>query len=554
MSGITSILDIARGALATQKNALEVTGHNVANVNTPGYSVQKTILETNMPVPMAYGVVGTGVKTLEIRRTYCQFLNDQLNEKNSLMHKWEAQKDTLGVLETEFNESAGVGINQMLSDFWNAWEDVANNPEGLGERSALVAKSTALVEAFNSKARQLDNMQEDLDAYITAAIGEVNRCAEQLADLNEKIMSVENENIRANDSRDQRDQILEKLAEYLPVRYLETSQGTISVFLPGGYALVEGTSPWLLDTQLNSQNSLRVIWNNSADMTTRLDQGKLGGWLELRDSIIPKYQETLDGLAAHLAIMVNSQHQQGYGQDDVTGRDFFSYEPTLMALADSENRGNATFTAGFAGGAYDSNLVSGDNYDLSFSGSGLDTLTITNRSTGQAVSYVRAGNTYTFDGLEITVSGTQQPGDQYLLKANWNMAGNLALNSAVAIDPTTVAAAGQPTAPGDNTNAMAITNLRYREETILRQTSTLSEIYDSSLVGEIGTDAGNAVNRYEYNQVIVQQITTRRDSVAGVSLDEEMTNMIKFQQAFSAAARLITLTDEMLETVLNTRR
>jgi flagellar hook-associated protein 1 FlgK len=554
MSGISSILEIARGALATQQNALEVSGHNVANVDTPGYSVQRTILEPGLPVPMDFAMVGTGVKTVEIRRIYSQFLNDQLNEKHSLMYQWEAQRDILSLLEASFNESGAGGMNQLLSEFWNSWEEVANNPEGLAQRNSLVATAITLAGAFNSKGEQLSSIKEDLNSYIQVAVTEVNRYAEQLAELNKKIVSVESEHVNANDFRDQRDLILEKLAQFFPINYVENPQGMISVFIPGGYALVEGTTAQLLETRLDSQNSLRVYWNGDTDMTTRLGQGKLGGWLELRDTVIPGYQETLNSLAAHLANSVNSQHRQGYGLDDVSGRDFFSYQPGLMALAHAENRGDAAFGVDFQAGTYDPDLVTGDSYDLAFSGGGLDTLTITNRSTGQTAIYVRTGNTYTFDGLEVTLSGNHQAGDKFSLRANWNMAANLGVDQAIVDDSSRIAAASQINAPGDNSNALAMTDLRHQNETILGQTGTLSEIYDAGLVGEVGSDVAKAANLYEYNQALVQQISNRRDSVAGVSLDEEMTNIIKFQYAFSAAARLVTLADEMLETVLNTRR
>ena len=101
------------------------------------------------------------------------------------MHKWEAQRDILGLLEAEFNENSTEGINQLLSEFWNSWEDVANNPEGLAQRNALVATATTLAEAFNSKGEQLASIGEDLNTYIQATAEEVNRYAEQLAGLNE---------------------------------------------------------------------------------------------------------------------------------------------------------------------------------------------------------------------------------------------------------------------------------------------------------------------------------------------------------------------------------
>jgi flagellar hook-associated protein 1 FlgK len=568
MSGITSILDIARGALFTQKNALEVTGHNIANVNTPGYSVQRSVLESNTPVPMPYGVIGSGVKTAEIRRTYSQFLNDQLNEKKSILSRWEAQKDILGLLETEFNESGGSGINQLLSDFWNGWEEVANNPEGQAERTALVAKATTLSEAVNTRARRLRTAKEDLDTYIRAAVAEVNRYAEQLADLNEKIASVETQNVHANDFRDQRDQILEQLAEVIPVRYLETRQKTLSVFLPGGYALVEGTRAWRLDAELDEENILRLKWDGATDMTGKLAEGKLGGWLELRDSIIPKYEETLDALAAHLANGVNELHRQGYDAGGEAGTDFFTYQPSFTIVAASDNTGSITFeqpdprfydptTAAYA---YEPGRVTGDCYDLSFGGGSPATdLVITNRSTGAVVSpeeIIDNGDgtcTYTFDGMRLTIGGTAQQGDSFVFRANRNVAANLSVAPTITADPGRIAAGRQAAAPGDNTNALAIANLRHEQVEVVSLNGTLSEIYDVGLVAEVGTDAGNAVSLHAYNEALVQQIASRRDSVAGVSLDEEMTSMIKFQHAYSAAAKLITLADEMLETLLSTK-
>ena len=134
------------------------------------------------------------------------------------------------------------------------------------------------------------------------------------------------------------------------------------------------------------------------------------------------------------------------------------------------------------------------------------------------------------------------------------MAGNLRVDQAIIDDANKIAAASLITAPGDNSNALAMISLRHQSETILGQSGTLSEIYDAGLVGEVGSDVAKTSDLHQYNQALVQQISNRRDSVAGVSLDEEMTNIIQFQYAFSAAARLITLADEMLETVLNTRR
>jgi len=569
MSGVMNILEIARGALATEQNALEVTSHNVGNVNTPGYSVQRTVMETNMPLRMPYGIMGTGVKIGEIQRMYSQFLNNQLNTQNSLSGMWGARQEVLGLLDAGFNESGNTGINQLLNDFWNAWEDVANNPEGATERKALVTKATTVAEAFGEKAKELSSVETNLDANIRGGVDDVNRYAQQIADLNGKILAMETQDVKANDLRDQRDLALENLSQLVPVQYVETEQGEMTVFLPGGYTLVEGTTACKLSTKLDDNNSLRVMWSDTTDMTSRLDQGKLGGWLDLRDSTIPQYQESLDGVAAHLANMVNTLHRQGIDEDGNAGGDFFTYEPSFTILPAEGNSGDAAFpgagpqfynsTTGLY--EYDPSKVTGDSYTFAFTGTSPADLTITNRSTGLVVTpddAIDNGDgtfTYAFDGLRVTVGGTPRDGDQFTFMANRNVAGNLAVNSAIAEDTTKIAAATAAGAPGDNTNALAIANLRDKsDETIMRQTGTLSDLYDAILVGAVGNDTADAKAQSDFNGNLIQQIKNQRDSVAGVSLDEEMINMIKFQQAYAAAAKLITVGDEMLQTVLSLKQ
>ena len=569
MSGIMNILEIARGALATEQNALEVTSHNVANVNTAGYSVQNAVMETTMPVQMPYGIIGTGVKTGKIQRLYSQFLNNQLNTQNSLANMWGAKQEVLGLLDVGFNESGNTGINQLLNDFWNAWEDLANNPEGATERTALLTKATTLTEAFGEKARELSSVESNLNANIRGGVDDVNRYAQQIADLNGQILSLETQNVKANDLRDQRDLALENLSQLVPIQYVETERGAMTVFLPGGYTLVEATTAYKLSTKIDDNNSLRVMWSDKTDMTSRLDQGKLGGWLDLRDSTIPQYEESLDGVAAHLANMVNTVHRQGIDENGNAGGDFFTYEPSFTIVPAEGNSGGATFpgagpqfynsTTGLY--EYDPSKVTGDSYTFAFTGASPADLTITNRSTGLVVTPDEAMDngdgtfTYTFDGLRVTVGGTPRDGDQFNFMANRNVAGNLAINSAIAEDTTKIAAATVAGAPGDNTNALAVANLRDKsDETIMRQTGTLSDLYDAILVGAVGNDTADAKAQSDFNGNLIQQIKNLRDSVAGVSLDEEMINMIKFQQAYAAAAKLITVGDEMLQTLLSTKQ
>ncbi|MBW1980679.1 MAG: flagellar hook-associated protein FlgK [Deltaproteobacteria bacterium] len=570
MPGINSILDIAQRALEVQQNGLEVTSHNIANVNTPGYSVQRAILQANEPVPVDVGLMGTGVETLEIQRAYSQFLNEQLIDKHAQTSRWQAEKQVLAVLESRFNETEGPGLNQLLDDFWNSWEELSNNPGGMAERTTLIARARSLAEAMNNAALHLDSVKDDLDFTISNACTEVNRYVDQLAELNEKIVANESQYGHANDLRDQRDLILEKLSELVPVSSLESEQGTLSVFLPGGYTLVEGTSSWHLSTALDGNNRQRLLYNGDTDITDSVSAGKIGGWLEVRDELIPKYEETLDGLAAHLANMVNELHRLGVDLEGNDGIDFFTYTPTFGSLPDAGTSDSVNITTEFYDsasntvGLYNPAEVSGDRYHVQFNmNGGVMEISISNFSTGALVvaaqPYV-SGTSYDFDGLRVTIadkgSGPRN-GEGFVLLANRDLASNLRVRPELAADARMVAAArpagSEPFAPGDNRNALAIAELRNQQTMICRQQGTLGEIFRSGLVAAVGNDSALASSRHKYSEGLQQQLTSMRDSVAGVSLDEEMTNIIKYQHAYIAAAKLIGVTDEMLQTLLNTK-
>jgi len=155
VSGISNILQIATKALLAEQLGVEVTGHNIANVNTEGYTRQRVNLVTATPVPSPYGPVGTGVDVLGIERAFDPFVTARLNEKNSVLSYYQTRSDVLEQVATFFNETQDGGLNELLSQFFAAWHDLADNPTGAGERQALLYQSLSLCDAFNSRANQL---------------------------------------------------------------------------------------------------------------------------------------------------------------------------------------------------------------------------------------------------------------------------------------------------------------------------------------------------------------------------------------------------------------
>jgi len=301
MSVFSGILDIGKEALFTQKSALEVTSHNIANANTPGFSRQRVELEANEPVTSRLGQIGTGVRAEKIRRIYDQFLGLQINNGNQNLGRWEAQKNALQRVEMVFDESTGYGLNQSMSEFWNAWQDLVNNPAGQAERVVLLAGGEKLADNFQKIHTDLKQIQKNMDAGISGTTEEINLIAGQIADLNRKISQAEVNGQHANDHRDKRDLLLKQLSSLIDINSFENSEGKVTVLVSGGRPLVENISSWNLSTETNASGLQDVVWidsdGNSVDITGNISGGKLKGWFEARDVHIPDYLSRLDTLA-----------------------------------------------------------------------------------------------------------------------------------------------------------------------------------------------------------------------------------------------------------------
>ena len=461
MPGLYGILNTGRGALLTQQKAVDITGHNIANANTPGFSRQRINLETNEPISFKPGQMGTGVRARDIQRIHDRFLGVQINNENKSLGRWDAQEGALKRVEMTFDESTGFGLNQTMSEFWNAWQDLVNNPSGQGERVALLAKSERLTENFQKVNTDLKQIQDDLDDNIKGTVDEINLITNQIANLNKKISQVEVGGQNANDYRDKRDLLLDELSKKIDINTFENDDGKVTVLVCGGRPLVENTSAWGLSTETVSGHE-NVVWidgdGNSVDITGGISGGKLKGWIEARDVVIPDYLNRLDTLASEIITQVNTLHQTGFGLDGSTGNAFF---------------------------------------------------------TGTSAS-------------------------------------DIAVNPAIITDTNLIAAAGGAVWAGqigDNSNAIAIANLQ--NELIMNGNTATFDDYFNSLVSDVGSEVQTAATNFDHESVMVTHLNNQKESISGVSLDEEMVNLIKFQHAYDSAAKLISTVDELLATVIN---
>ncbi|NWF53158.1 MAG: flagellar hook-associated protein FlgK [Syntrophaceae bacterium] len=328
MQVISTILNIAQGALQANQMAMQTISHNIANVNTPGYTRQKAVLEPQSSYTLESLKFGLGVKVDSIVQFFDAFTTRTIHQNTSSLKEYEAKASVLSYVESLWSESGGSSLAQALNEFWNAWQGVANNPAGMTERAALLEKSKILTQQFNSLSNELDGIKRNMNTNLQLGMEEFNRITRGIADLNERILAAESSQAAANDLRDQRNRLLGELSGWIDLTYLEDRNGMIHVQTSAGILLVDGNRSWDLNIQGNSIQRDGV----PSDVSDRLTGGKLGAWLDIRDEIIPQYAANLDELAGSLIQQVNSLHTAGFTLSGATGISFFRDFPTAPAL------------------------------------------------------------------------------------------------------------------------------------------------------------------------------------------------------------------------------
>lgn len=673
--GINALIDIAKTALFTAQQALTVTGHNIGNVNTPGFSRQQVILTEERPVDGSPGQAGTGVKIAEIRRAVDVFLNRELRESHEDLGQSTVVRDELSRLESLFGDARGQGLSGKLTEFFKALQDATTTPSQVTSRSVVLGRAATLAGAFHQLNADLVETRRAIDVQVGVTIKEINALTEKIAEFNTQIKSAEVSGQNANDLRDQRDLAVNELATRVEVFTLDRSDGTISVFTARGLVLVdqETTRNVVGVESPDNQGLLEIGYDiggtQPAIVSDLISTGRLRGLLDVRDGSIPSVQRGIDALAGSLVNEVNRLHRVGYGLDGSTGNDFFSglsvttHAPTTNTGASSIGNGAVTApslltfhdyeirfsgansyaiidstTGGGIKGNYTGtaltpptvdapfNIVSGVNDTLVVSVDGTTSGTITlsgaaspglpytsgtalateleskinadstlasagrrvavsfdsttnrlvlrSNSTGGASAVdvtggtARAGlglsggvstaasgtygspQTFHIDGIVVTVSGVPAANDVLA----FNSRDNAARDFAVALsDPSKLALSStRAGVPGNNQNGLNLVALQSTTIASL-DNATLLDSYRKTTT-DLGVASQVAGQRLDTEEVRHEQLQNFRAQVSGVSLDEELVNLLKYQRAFEAASRMIVAADEMMSTLISLKR
>ncbi|GIP28708.1 flagellar hook-associated protein 1 [Paenibacillus sp. J23TS9] len=506
-------IETAKRSLFTQTAALNTTGHNISNANTEGYSRQTVKMQASRPIE-AYGMnrsnapgqLGTGVEYQSVERIRESFLDTQYRSETNANGSWSIKSDTLDKLQGIFNEPSDTGISKVLNNFWNSWSNLSKDPESASARKVVKENAVALTDAMNYMSGQLDKMSQDLTTNVGVKASEVQNYLTQIKDLNQSITRIEGLGDHANDLRDQRDLLTDKLSQIINVNVVDTDQGyTISM---NGQNLVEG-SELLVDVD-GTDATDRGNFLEEAFTSGNLTGGQVYGMIASRESYVKDYKKQLDDLANTLA----------NGDMQIT-------LPKGTILPDG--------------------------------------VTV-NGVTGRTVTEDTVVTVKGLNGLHqlgYTMDGTTKGGLPFFESSQDGQpitAGNIRLNSKIAEDPNLIASSmrtegtgtDEKVIKGNNTMALLMANMKLTNiASADGKRNTTIDGYYNTMVGQLGVQAQEASRQTQNSDILVEQVESQRQSVSGVSLDEEMSNLIKYQHAYGASARFMTTFDQLLDKLIN---
>ena len=555
-TNIFSALSSAKLGLLAQQLAIEVTGQNIANVETEGYSRQDVTFEANTPRhAIKYGSmhqIGTGVRVAGIERAHDQFLFEQIMDEGDLTGSTEVKKEIFEQLEVLFNEGSGRSLNDALSSFFASVHDLATNARGLSERADLVSKAEHLASTFNQTGKQLYTIQRNIDATIETEVVEINSLTTQIGKLNESIHANEPASqYKANDLRDNRDRLVKELSKKIDIQLIEESDNQISLTLKDGTALVLKDRVFKLSTSLNGDNDsfkdVNIEYGSGLkNITSTITGGELRGYLDMRDTEVKSVLDKMNILSASFIQEFNGIHRAGFGIDGSSGLDFFS--PLDVTVDhDADNTGTAVVSMTNASPT----TVSVDEFEIAFTSNNKFTLNNLTTNASSGTFTFTTGSTFNIkDGFAVTISGSAVSGDKVTFSVSEDAASGMSVSSTITANTRKIAAG--TTTNGDGANALLMASL---QNELVFNSVTLSsgsgsytfDEYYNAVVSTIGIGSFSAQATLRQQEGIMLQLNSRRESISGVSIDEEMIKMIKFQQAYNASARMISVVDEMLD-------
>ncbi|ANJ75498.1 flagellar hook-associated protein FlgK [Ralstonia insidiosa] len=639
----SSLLNIGATGLQVANINLQVTGNNIANANTPGYSRQEAVQTENIPLYAGVGYLGQGANVTTVKRIYDQFLTAQVQSGQAATSSADQLNSLVSGL-SQYMSDSNSGLSSALTSFFNGADGLTSNPSSTTARQVFLNAAAGLQSRFNSIAGQLTSLSGQVNTQVQTQISSVNSVAQQIAGLNDQIAKAEASTGQpANDLRDQRDQLVQTLNKSIKASVVQTGDGQYNIYVGNGQALVQGNQSYQLAAVPSQYDPTQLsVGYKSPAGTVNIDDsqlggGALGGLLDFRRNTLIPAQNSLGKLAAAVSADVNAQNNLGMDANGKMGTNLFSVAGPTVA-ASSNNTGSATVTASIT----NANAGQGYDYQIKYQGGAY---TVSHYPDGSASVTVTSWPT-TIDGVTMNLSGTMNSGDSFLVRPTANAASSMqtlttdyhnvaaatpvvlnqgsnntgsATVSSIGVDSTYAGApltspvnltyssavggslSGFPgsvtvnvngtnttysggTAPytqgatysfngvqltlsgtpanndtfavsantansTDGGNASALAKLR--NATLLDGGTTSIGSSWNNLVTKVGVQANTASSNLTSQKALLASSQQQQSSVSGVSLDDEAMNLMKYQQAYQASAKVMQTANTLFDSLLS---
>lgn len=629
---MADMMNSALSAIVSYQRALATTSHNIANVNTEGYSRQSVSLGTNIPQNFGFGAIGSGVSVNSIERQFDQFVVDQMRNSSSSYHQAQAYTDLAAQVDRLLSDPDS-GVSSALSNFFNSLQQLSDDPSSIPARQVVLAEAENLSSRLASVSGQFTGISQEINTRLRSSVEEINGLTSHIAELNESITRARAQTAgnEPNDLLDQRDQALFELSSFMDIKVVKQDGNTVNVFTSTGESIVLNNRSMALGVASNEFQPTRLEVTLESDSGTReisslIRGGSLGGALDFRDDLMDPALAQL-GLISHgLAEAANAQHRAGMTLNGNLGGDLF-FVAAPEGIASRNNTGGALVTVAIA----DTNELSTDNYLLQYNGSSYQ---LVNARTGSAEPTSGSGTAadpLLAAGMSISLSTTPATGDRFLIQPTSKMSGSLELaisrpddlaasaatrvsaasnnrgdaalvassvidasdpqllttatleflspttyqingagsftyvpGTAIDINGSRLTLEGTPAVGdrftlsansggvGDNRNALALAGLQDRGLFNSGNTSVMESA--TTLLGDVAVATRASSVQASSQLSLLEQNVARRESISGVNLEEEAANMLRFQQAYQAAAQAVSTSNSLFQTLINAFR
>lgn len=649
----SGLLDIGSSALLSYQRALDTIGHNVANVNTPGYSRQRVELAARPPHGTGAGFIGAGVDVITVQRSYNQFITDELRSSTTSFHDLDTMASMAGRLD-DLLADENSGLTPVLGSFFDAIQGVANDPTSNASRQVFVSEAEALAARFQGLDKWMTDSRRSLGTQMAAKVEEINRLAGSIASVNQQIIDARSTagGQPPNDLLDARDQLVLELSGYVAISSTTQEDGALNVFIGNGQSLVLGVRANTVGLVERSDDpgqydiTIGVGAAQPITVTELITGGELGGLLRYRDQVLDPAVNALGRIAIGLGTMMNEQHHAGVSLNGLLGQDLFSVA-SPQVVADGNTTGSINVAIA------DVTQLTTSDYRLQYDGSNWN---LSRVGGGQSVPLAGAGtpaDPFVAEGISITVGAGTSAGDGYTIRPVRNGAGDfqmlisnprdLALASPVrtaaaltntgtgqisagtvtdienpafqsppgtlspsvlvrftsptayeVVDQSTsgvidtgvydpasgtdvfptanlgidygyqVRITGNPVAgdefnvnynsggTGDNRNALLIADLQ-KARMMSGGTLGFNDAY-GEMVSDVGSATRQAQVSSDVQRTVLEQSQSAWSSASGVNLDEEAADMVRYQQAYQAAAQVISVASQLFDSLINAVR